>query len=355
MINFPTWISDCDSHSPAHLDLFISSDTSICSTMAFSPFWNSAHVVASVSLDFPSNSQRDSPFHFIAYDYSRADWDGLRDHLRDVPWKDIFKFGASPAASELFRLVLAGIDVYIPHRKCQASLISMFFSCLCCCIAHGNHFFRLYQKDKSSASKVKFRQARNHCKRVLEATKLAYANKTKESITSQKLGSRDFWRIANSVLNKGKSAIPPLFNGLEVLSSASDKAKLFAENFFKNSNLDDSGISLTAFPFRTNLKLHNISVTPKMVRRVVMNLDMAKASVPDCVPVVVLKNCEPELCYILAFNKSSTSLLTSLFFQFVRMFHLWSLYLRMLGKVLLLKTTALLVFFLWLVKSLKNL
>ena len=95
-----------------------------------------------------------------------------------------------------------------------------------------------------------------------------------ESITSQKLGSCDFWRIANSVLNKGKSAIPPLFNGPEVLSSASDKAKLFAENFSKNSNLDDSGISLLVFPSRTNLKLHNISITPKMVKKVIMNLDL---------------------------------------------------------------------------------
>ena len=144
-------------------------------------------------IEFPSTSQRDAPFHCIAFDYSRADWDDLCDHLRDVPWEDIFKFGASPAASELCRLVLVGIDVYIPQRKCQASVISMFFSCLCCCIADGNYFFRLYQKDKSSASKVKFRQASNRCKRVLEAAKLAYANKTKESITSQKLGSRDFW------------------------------------------------------------------------------------------------------------------------------------------------------------------
>ena len=52
------------------------------------------------------------------------------------------------------------------------------------------------------------------------------------------------WRIANSVLNKGKFAIPPLFNGSEVLSSASDKANLFAKNFSKNSNLDGSDISL---------------------------------------------------------------------------------------------------------------
>ena len=97
----------------------------------------------------------------------------------------------------------------------------------------------MYQKDKSSESKVKFRQVSNCCKRVLEAAKLAYANKTKESITSQKLGSRDFWQIANSVVDKGKSAIPPLFNSPEVLPSASDKAKLFAHNFSKNSNHDD--------------------------------------------------------------------------------------------------------------------
>ena len=72
-------------HSPALLDFFLSSDASICSTMAFPPLGNSDHVVVSVSIDFPSNSKRDAPFHHIAYEYSRADWDGLRHHLRDVP------------------------------------------------------------------------------------------------------------------------------------------------------------------------------------------------------------------------------------------------------------------------------
>ena len=44
-----------------------------------------ACVFVSVSINFPLNSQRDAPFHRIAYYYSRADWDGLLDHLRDVP------------------------------------------------------------------------------------------------------------------------------------------------------------------------------------------------------------------------------------------------------------------------------
>ena len=137
-----------------------------------------------------------------------------------------------------------------------------------------------------------------------------------------------------------------------MLSSASDKAELFAKKFSKNSNLDDSGISLPVFHSRTYWKLH-ICVTTKTVKKVIMNLDLSKASGPDCIPVAVIKNCEPELSYILAelFNK----VLRSLVFEIDGRFNQWSLYLRMLGKGLQLKTTALLVFFVWLVKSCKNL
>ena len=148
------------------------------------------------------------------------------------------------------------------------------------------------------------RQASNCCKSALEPAKLSYAKKKtfikQESITSQKFGSRDFWQIANSVLNKGKSAILPLSYGPEVLSSARDKAKLFAKNFSKNLNLDGFGIFIPVFPSRTNLKLHNVCVTPKMVKKLITNIDSPEACAPDCISVVVLWNCEPELSYILA-------------------------------------------------------
>ena len=142
MVNFPARIPDCDSHSPALLDLFLSSDASICSTMAFPPLGNSDHVVVSVSIDFPTNSQWDAPFHCIAYDYSRADWDGLRDHLRDVLWEDIFKLGASATASEFCEWIQVGIDLYIPHRKYQVKAHSSpLFSAACAAaIVHINHF-----------------------------------------------------------------------------------------------------------------------------------------------------------------------------------------------------------------------
>ena len=193
MVNFPTWIPDCDSYNLALLDLFISSFASICSTMAFSHLGNFDYVVVSVSIDFPSNTQQDAPFHCIVYDYSRADWDVLRDHLRNVLWDDIFKLSASGAASEFCEWVQVGIVVYILRKYQVKPQSSLWFSAACAAaIVHRNHFFRLYQKYESSESKVKFRQASNRCKRVLEAAKLTCASKMKESISSQKLYSRDF-------------------------------------------------------------------------------------------------------------------------------------------------------------------
>ena len=57
---------------------------------------------------------------------------------------------------------------------------------------------------------------------------------------------------------------------------------------------------------KSNLNLHNMSVTPMMVKKVIPNLDSSKASGPDCIPVVILKNCGSELSYIIAefFNMS---------------------------------------------------
>ena len=74
-------------------------------------------------------------------------------------------------------------------------------------------------------------------------------------MTSQKLDSRAFGKLI-SALNLGKFAMPVLSNGPEV----------FAENFSKNSSIEDSGISLNAFPSRTYRKLH-IYVTPMLVKK----------------------------------------------------------------------------------------
>ena len=111
--------------------------------MAFPQFGNSDHVVVSVSIDFPINSKQGTVFHCAAYDYSCADWDGLHDHLRDVPWEGVFKLCVSAAASEFGEWVQVRLDVYIPHRKYQVKPHSSpwFLAACAAAIVHKNHFF----------------------------------------------------------------------------------------------------------------------------------------------------------------------------------------------------------------------
>ena len=126
--------------------------------MAFPPLGNSDHVVVSVSIDFSSNLQQDVLFHCISYDYSHADWDGLNDHLRDIPWENIFKLSASVAASEFCEWVQVGIDLYIPHRKYQVKPHSSPCFSAACAAAIVIQIAFFVCTNRINLSNVKFRQ-----------------------------------------------------------------------------------------------------------------------------------------------------------------------------------------------------
>ena len=82
-------------------------------------------------------------FHCIVYNYSRADCDRLGDHMRDVPWEDIFKLSASGVASGFCEWMQGGIHVYIPHHNYQVKLHSSpwFSVAYAASIVHRNHIF----------------------------------------------------------------------------------------------------------------------------------------------------------------------------------------------------------------------
>ena len=82
-----------------------SSDVSICPTMAFPPLQNSDHVVVSVSIDFPLNSQGEALFHCIANDYCRADW--------DTPWEHILNSALLLLLVNFVRLKLINISLIL--------------------------------------------------------------------------------------------------------------------------------------------------------------------------------------------------------------------------------------------------
>ena len=133
------------------------------------------------------------------------------------------------------------------------------------------------------------------------------------------------------------------------------KQNCFLKTFSKNFNIDDSDIFLPVFPSRTNMKLHNISVTPKIVKMVVKSFDWSLATGPICIQVLVLKNCEPKLSYILA-ELFSVCLEESCFPDYWKVSLVVPI-LKNTGERSIAKNygPALLIFFLCLLKSLKNL
>ena len=199
------------------------------------------------------------------------------------------------------------IDIFVPHKKFQQKPHSQpWFTPPCAAaIAHRNHYFHAYHRNPSVANRTSFRTASNRCKYILNQAKTNYAELIQSRIETESLGTCEFWRITNKVMNRGKPSIPTIVNGPEILSSSSDKAILFAQMFSSNSTLDDQGHPLPEFPLRTNINLTNFKITPSDVAKSIRRLDNFKAVGPDAIPVVVLKNLIAEVAPILSklFNR----------------------------------------------------
>ena len=260
-----------------------------------------------MNIKYPQKSLPSRQFLRKVYNYQKADWDSFRLFIRDVPWSEIFRVGSSDVVLKLSEWVKCGINSFVPCHKYHLYPNSQpWFTPACAtAIAHRNHFFHLKQRDNCLENHKLFRHARNRCCKVLRDAKDYYSNSIRSSIESTVLGSRQFWHITNKILNRGKSQIPPIFNGPEVLTSSKDKADLFCDCFSQNSTLDDANHPLPNFPSRCDIKVMSVLVTPKRVSNTISCLDASKANGPDGISAIVLQKCSPELSPILSklFNK----------------------------------------------------
>ena len=303
IVKEPTHIPDVDGQFHSLLDLFLTSCHDRCVSSVLSPLGSSDHSVVSVKIESKLKETSDVPFHRTVFRYSKADWDSFRSFITDAPLPTIFKSGACKAATYISEWIIDGMNCFIPSKKFQQRPNSQpWFTPECAAaIAHRNHFFHVYQQNRDDDNAhAEFNAARNYCRRILRNSKCSYAQTIRTEISNERPGTRGFWKISRKVLNSGKASVPTLIHGPEVISSSSEKAKLFAANFASNSTLDDQGHTLPDFPQLTDNQLNKFSVTAKEIGKLVKGLDSTKATGPDGIPVVVLKNISPELSPLLA-------------------------------------------------------
>jgi len=211
IVSSPTRVPDRTTDKGYLLDLFLTTNPDSYHHTVSSPLGTSDHCVVSVASS-TLFSRQSAPFHRTVYNYSKADWCGFRTFLSQVPWRSALKGNVNTAAQEVTEWIQIGMEVYIPSRRYQQKPHSQpWFSPECAAaICQRNFFFHKYQRDRTVENLSLFKAARRRCKKILDLARERYAKQTRESISSQKLGSKDFWRICNSVLNRSKSSLPSL-------------------------------------------------------------------------------------------------------------------------------------------------
>lgn len=122
-----------------------------------------------------------------------------------------------------------------------------------------------------------YRTDRNLCQRILGNAKWCYTQAVQAKIEKKQIGSREFWKIINQIMNGNKAAVPIIINGPEVISSSLDKAKLIASIFALNSTLDDKGHPFSNIPCLTEHDLTNVLISVKEVSRLIKSLHPPKS------------------------------------------------------------------------------
>ena len=283
---------------PNLLDLFLTNCPEFCTATVESPLGSSDHSVISVRVDIQCKESSDVPYHRTIYRYSKADWDGFRNFIADAPLEALFQGNPSEMATSITEWIQTGIDIFIPHKKYQQKPNSQpWFTPECAAaICQRNHFFHKYQRNRTAENLQAFKASRRECRESLRQAKNRYSKQARDSIARQKLGSKDFWRICNSVLKRNKSSLPSLrSNTNRMATSSADKDELLCEEFAKVSSLDDGGRFPPSFLPRTGATLATPSITVRQVRKIINCLDVSKACGPDGIPAIVYKKCAPEL------------------------------------------------------------
>ena len=251
LVNCPTRVPDRLSDKGYLLDLFLTSNPDNYHHTVSSPLGSSDHCVVLVS-SRTHFFKPSAPFHRTVYRFSKADWCGLRTFLSQVPWNYVLSSYVDTAASDITEWIKIGMKVYIPSRSFQQAPHSQpWFTAECAtAICQRNFYFHKNQRQ-DYRNLVLFKAAFRRCKRTFDLARDRYAKQTRESISSQKLGSKDFWRICNSVLRRNKSCLPSLKLTSDTLAvSSADKAELLSQEFAKNSTLNDGNQSLPSFHYR---------------------------------------------------------------------------------------------------------
>lgn len=310
LVDGPTRIPDVDGHTPALLDLLLTSNPDGTLVSRQAPLGNSDHcLVHSVVQIRPTNCTRPSGTRRV-WHYRSADWDGLREFYASYPWRQLC-FSSDDVeicANAVADTILQGMESFIPSSVVRVGGKSQpWFDRSCREASNLKHAafeaWAAVRDSKDTASlelKKRFNAVSRSCKKIIAAAKFRHTRGIGEKLISHPSGSRAFWSLAKAAQgNFCRTSLPSLRKPDGSLAhSAKEKADLLGSLFASNSTLDDGGKTPPTIPV-CEYTMPEIRITQCSVRRALGSLDVSKSSGPDGISALVLRTCAPELTPVL--------------------------------------------------------
>ena len=308
LVTQTTRVPDVVDQTPSLLALLLTSHPAGYNVSVDAPLGSSDHCLVATTVPRPTPPPRVETARRV-WHYSSADWDGFRDYLASVPWGQRC-FGdpdASVCAEAIAGEIKLGMEYYIPSSVVTSKGKARPWYDRDCAdaVAAKKSAYRAWVRGRAAGKsvgslKAAYNRASKSCKRAFIRANAQRTTRIGQELLSHPTGSRSYWRLAKSVeSNFCRSSLPPLrCSDGSLAHSAEHKATLLANVFAGNSRLDDNGAQPPTIPLCGH-SMPEVKFRLRDVRATLLSLDVRKASGPDDIPALVLRQCAPELSPVL--------------------------------------------------------
>ena len=306
LISQPTRYS---ANSPPTLldNIFTDQPDVFCAPSVSVPIGTSDHAAIAIellSIGAETPTVTDPKFR---YDWKRANWTAINTSLASVDWSKLDDFHSIDDCWKWLKdEILSACSIQHSQRKCfDKSKVPWFNSNIQQAITARNYHWSQYKRAKTEETFQSYISSRNKCKSILRASKAAYYTRCAKALV-QRSNSRSWYKLA-SRLYRGYSklsSVPPLKSATgTVVRNPVTIANRFNEHF---TRFPPSVGSFPNFLPRTGSLLTDVQFTEQEVLTLLNSLNTAKATGPDMVPNVLLRQCSFNICKPLTklFNKS---------------------------------------------------
>ena len=297
------------------LELIITDSPNMISTTAIDHnIGTSDHYLVQALLEASPLSETPPPRQ--VWLYNKADWDGLRNKLAAAPWNTCLnKDNPEEACSKITNTITDAMHQFIPQKSTSSFIDYPAWWNESCdkALKMKDKAWRRWKANQTPESRLGYNRARNEYTSTSRKACTAHKARIKDKMTNElHSGSKSWWWTANRLMDKGgKSEIPVLKSGGQTFITAEEKAECFASFFSDKSTIPEAENSkaIPHLPQRTTAKCKKVIFWPKQVRKQLQKLDVNKASGPDGIPALVLRNAAAELAsplarlFQLCFNK----------------------------------------------------